>query len=107
MLGVSLKDKKRATWIRQQTKVEDILKTIKKKKWQWAGHIYRRQDNRWTKKTAEWVIHDTKRPRARPMTRWRDEIAKFAGVNWNQRTQDRNDWKRLREAYVLQWIDTG
>ncbi len=32
MLGITWRDRKRATWIREQTKVEDILMTIKKKK---------------------------------------------------------------------------
>ena len=48
MLGVTLRDKKKASEIREQTKVEDIIQSIKKKKWQWVGHVYRRQDNRWT-----------------------------------------------------------
>ncbi len=32
MLGVTWRDRKRASWIREQTKVEDILMTIKNKK---------------------------------------------------------------------------
>ena len=107
MMGISLRDRKRSTWIREQTKVEDILKCIKKKKWQWAGHVSRRQDNRWTKNVTDWEITDTRRPRARPMTRWRDDIRKFGHQNWKQKAQDRNEWKRLGEAYVLQWNDTG
>ncbi len=46
MLGITWRDKKRASLIREQTKVEDILMTIKKKKWTWAGHVMRRRDNR-------------------------------------------------------------
>ena len=107
MMGISLRDRKRATWIREQTKVEDILKSIKKKKWQWAGHVCRRQDDRWTKKVTDWTINNLRRPRARPMTRWRDEIAKFGGQDWKQTSQDRETWKRMGEAYVLQWIDLG
>ena len=113
MLGVRLRDKKKASEIREQTKVEDIIKSIKKKKWQWVGHVCRRQDNRWTKKVTDWDIND-KRPKGRPPTRWRDEIDKFekSGVRnwkqtWKQKTQDRKDWKKLGEAYVLQWTDTG
>ncbi|XP_069989510.1 uncharacterized protein [Penaeus vannamei] len=33
MVGINLRDRKRATWIREQTKVEDIIGSIKKKKW--------------------------------------------------------------------------
>ncbi len=35
MLGIKWRDRKRALWIREQTKVEDILMTIKNKKWPW------------------------------------------------------------------------
>ncbi len=38
MLGLTWRGRKRATWIREQIKVEDILKTIKMKKWSWAYH---------------------------------------------------------------------
>ncbi len=31
---------------REQTKVEDILAKIKKKKWAWEGHIMRKTNNR-------------------------------------------------------------
>ena len=113
ILGVSLRDRKKAMEIREQTKVEDIIKSIKKKKWQWVGIVYRRQENRWTKKVTDWDINE-KRPKGRPPTRWRDEIDKFekSGVrnwkqNWKQKTQDKNDWNKLGEAYVLQWTDTG
>ncbi len=46
MLGITWRDRKRALWIRKQTKVEDILVTIKNKKWIWAGHVMRKRDNR-------------------------------------------------------------
>ena len=107
MLGITWRDKKRASWIREQTKVEDILTNIKKKKWEWAGHIYRRNDNRWTKAVTEWEPRNGTRARGRPMTRWRDEIRKFAGLGWNRLTSDRKEWKRLREAFVLQWTNSG
>ena len=55
MIGVTLRDKKRAEWIREQTRVKDILVEIKKKKWTWAGHVMRRQDNRWSLRVTEWI----------------------------------------------------
>ncbi len=39
----------------EQTMAEDVLITIKKKKWTWAGHIISRNDNRWTKRVTEWL----------------------------------------------------
>ncbi len=46
MLGITWRDRKRASWIREKTKVKDILMTIKKRKWAWAGLLMRRRDNR-------------------------------------------------------------
>ena len=33
MLGISLRDKKRASWIRENTKFKDLLVAIKEQKW--------------------------------------------------------------------------
>ena len=107
MLGITWRDRKRASWIREQTKVEDILTTIKKRKWSWAGHVMRMEDNRWTIRATEWEPRDGSRKRGRQNTRWRDEIRRFAGVGWNRLTRERSEWRRLGEAFVLQWTDPG
>ncbi len=65
MLGITWRDKKRASWIREQTKVEDILMTIKNKKWTRAGHIMRRLDNRWTTRVTEWQLRNGRRNQGR------------------------------------------
>ena len=54
MLGVSLKDRIRNEAIREKTKVTDIARKISKLKWQWAGHICRRTDSRWSRRVLEW-----------------------------------------------------
>ena len=46
MLGIKLRDRKRSPWIREKTKVKDIIKVVKKRKWWWAGHIARMNDIR-------------------------------------------------------------
>ena len=33
MLGISLRDRKRASWVREKTKVKNILVAIKEQKW--------------------------------------------------------------------------
>lgn len=63
VVGISLRDQMKKTWIKEQTKVKDILRAVKKKQWQWTGHIYRRQDDRWTNK-VNWDLNYIKRPRA-------------------------------------------
>ena len=107
MLGITRRDKKRITWIRNQTKVFDIIERIKQLKWKWAGHIARREDNRWSTITLQWYPRDVKRPRRRPQVRWDDEIRKVAGVNWMTKALNRKQWKNLGETYIQQWIDNG
>ena len=102
MMKLTLRDKKRASWIRQNTKVDDIIEVIKKQKWRWAGHVARMQDNRWTKRLTDWTPKD-KRLKKRPSTRWRDEIVRFAGNLWQRQASCRATWKRLGEAFVQQW----
>ena len=103
MLGVSLRDKIPDTVIKQRTRITDAIYLLKKLKWNWAGHIARRTDDRWTKLILEWrPRQDALRNRGRPPTRWSDDLKRFRG-NWIQVAQDREEWKDLREAYVQQW----
>jgi hypothetical protein len=53
MLGVSLRDRIRNEVIRQRTKVTTIAHRISMLKWQLAGHISHRTDNRWGKRVQE------------------------------------------------------
>ena len=38
MLGITLKNRRRVSWITEQTHVEDSLNKIKRKEWTWTGH---------------------------------------------------------------------
>ena len=107
MLGITLKDRKRASWVRDQTKVKDIIVAIKEQKWKWAGQIARREDGRWSKSVTEWTPRDGKRGRGRPDRRWRDEIESFAGVTWQRLAQSYDSWEELGEAFVQQWTSNG
>ncbi len=46
ILRITLRDRKRASWIRE-IQVEDVLLANRNKTWTWAGHIVRGADNRW------------------------------------------------------------
>ena len=48
MLNITYKDRKTNIWVRERTKVIDIINTVRKIKWSWAGHINRLKDDRWT-----------------------------------------------------------
>lgn len=107
MLGLSLRDHITNTELRRRTGVTDAVEQIAKLKWNWAGHIARLQDNRWTKRMIEWrPRQDAFRNRGRPPTRWSDDIKRIH-TNWIQEAQNRNVWRQTREAYVLQWTDMG
>ncbi|KAJ0183997.1 hypothetical protein K1T71_000420 [Dendrolimus kikuchii] len=45
--------------IRKRTKVTDIARKISKLKWQWAGHVCRKTDGRWSKRACmrQWVTY--------------------------------------------------
>jgi hypothetical protein len=107
MIGVTKRDHKTNKWIREKSGLCDIMETIKKQKWCWAGHVARMNDGRWTKRTTEWIPLDKKRERARPKTRWSDEIRKFVGNTWMRAAQNRNEWKIHGKAFVQQWTDNG
>ena len=47
-LNISRCDKKKNIWIRQQTKRCHIIRSVTSHKWQWAGHLARRPNQRWT-----------------------------------------------------------
>ena len=53
MFGITLRDRKRSTWIREKTKVKDIIQVVKQQKWRWAGHVAWMNDNRWTKRITD------------------------------------------------------
>ena len=96
MLGISLRDKKRGSWTRENTKVKDILVAIKEQKWRWAGHVARREDNSWNKRLTVLIPREGRRDRRRPDKRWRDEIEKTSGATWQQLAKLWESWKRLR-----------
>ncbi len=82
MLGITWRDKKRASWIKEQTRVEDILTKVKNKKWTWAEHVMRRLDNTWTSIVSKWQPRNSRRNRGRQRGSWRDEIRAFVGPSY-------------------------
>jgi len=59
ILGISLKDHKTNTWIREKTKVLVIMKRISSLKWQWAGHVARHTEN-WSRYITRVRILETR-----------------------------------------------
>ena len=73
MLNITWRDLT-AQWIREKTKVRIILETLTKRKWNWAGHVARRTDNRLKSRIAFCTPYGHTRNRGLPRTRWRDDL---------------------------------
>ena len=101
MLGITLRDHKRNTWIRHQTGVNYIIDVIKKGIHGWAGHIARFKDNRWTQRVTEWTPREWTRRQGRPKTRWRDSLIRHLGPAWPRIARDRRLWRQFREGFLL------
>ena len=106
MIGVTLKDRKSTEWIRKQSGLTDIIRSIRESKHRWAGHVARRRDNRWTIRITEWIPHGNKRPRGRPRTRWCDDLIQYVGPTWSHIARDRKLWQACREGFLLRERET-
>ena len=93
--------KKTNIWDRERTKVIDIINTVRKMKWSWAGHINRLKDDRWTSRVTSWRPYDKKRRQGRSAKRWRDDLDKYwSDTIWQRTAQDRVIWRRHAEAFT-------
>ena len=102
------KDRKINDWVRKQTGVTDILERDKKLNLKLAWHFTRMKDDRWTLRVTEWYPRDggTKH-RGKHSTRWRDKIEWLARNSWLATAKDREAWRKLEEAFILQWMRNG
>ena len=95
MLNITYKDRRTNIWVRERTKLIDIIYTVRKMKWSWAGHINRLKDDRWTSRVTTWRPYDKKRRQGRPAKRWRDDLDKYwSDTIWQRTAQDRVIWRR-------------
>ena len=67
MLGITLKYEWTTERMREEAGVTDVMETIKRSKWQWAGHVAREED-RWIGKVTRWKL-DRKQAMGRPKRR--------------------------------------
>ncbi|KAK6760841.1 hypothetical protein RB195_022055 [Necator americanus] len=51
----------RSSDLRGMSRLRDPAEYVSKAKHRWGGHIMRRIDDRWTKRTLEWIPRDAKR----------------------------------------------
>jgi exonuclease III len=100
ILNIRRTDRKRNTFIKSITQLEDLVKSIKTLKWKWAGHVIRIDNNRWTRKLTIWRPNWGQRKVGRQRVRWDDDIVKALGSSWTRYARDRSKWSNLGEAYA-------
>ena len=81
--------------------------SAKRLKYNFAGHVIRGRDSKWSKTLTTWVPHTCFRSRGRPATRWEDEIRTIFGSSWKQKTKDRATWRGLVKAHAQKWATEG
>ena len=88
--------------------VPDWVGEACKRKFQWAGHVSRRDDGRWSGQILRWCPVGV-RLQGRPVTRWSDALNKFYDsvsaalgehIDWITLAADRDKWKQMEEAFV-------
>ncbi|VDL70797.1 unnamed protein product [Nippostrongylus brasiliensis] len=84
----------RSSDLRQMSRLRDPADYTSNVKHRWAGHIIRRDDDRWTRRTVEWLPRDCTRPRGRPPARWSDVFVERIKTMLYSRTAD----SRLRHS---------
>lgn len=84
-----IRPRNRNNWIRNKSRVEDVVKRIAILKWQGATHLMRREDSILSGKVTTWRLISEIRNRRRPRTRWWDDIG---------REQEPNEWAKQKNA---------
>ena len=101
--NVNWEDHVRNEDIRKEAKVKPISVSMRKRRLQWFGHVYRREEDEDIRKVADLKV-DGRRKRGRPKQRWRDTIQsdlKKYGLNRSD-VDDRVRWHSLIELGSLQ-----
>eukprot|EP00973_Karenia_brevis_P007712 1047595-Karenia_brevis.AAC.1 len=89
--------------------LDDWVIAQRRRKWRWAGHLARRDDERWSTKLLSWRPQEGRRCVGHPKMRWSDVFNLFfvwrdtaapRGGDWQQLAQDRELWKSLEDEFV-------
>ena len=107
MLNVTYRDRKTNIWVREKTKVTDVIEQLRRRKWIWAGLVTRIRGNRCTLRITTWKPYERKRHRGRPARRWRDELDDYwKSTSWQRIAQDRHMWKKKHAEVFTQPRET-
>ena len=114
--GEELEGESFVEWIQRATniaeehlaklKIDDWVSGHRRRKFRWAGHVARRQDDRWAVQSLEWKSVDGRRNPWRPKRRWTDDLTEYFGTlgvhrfDWWSLAQDRSIWRELEHEFV-------
>jgi len=100
ILRIKRGDKINNKKIRKVTQTRDVLYSIRKVKFGFAGHIMRKNNDSWAKLVTDWRPYEGKISKGRPKIRWRDEVEGRVGSMWHRETRNRIRWEKIDEAYA-------
>jgi len=92
---VKVKDRVPSKELTERLGVDDIILILQQNKWQWYGHVLRKEDTDWVKKCMEYEVEGS-RTRRRPKRTWREVVQKDCQAH-NLNREDAMDrrWKKL------------
>ena len=68
---------------------------VVRRKVRWAGHIWRRGEERRTKRIMAGEEERGRRRQGRPKRRWEDTMKEYVGYDWKEKANNREEWRRL------------
>ncbi|EYC26254.1 hypothetical protein Y032_0010g1047 [Ancylostoma ceylanicum] len=96
----------RSSTLRQQSKIRDAAVYAKLGKIRWAGHVMRRNTNRWMRAVSDWNPRNLKRTTGRPPTPWSDffmtsteerydafRVSRTDRTHWTTLARESDKWK--------------
>lgn len=110
MLAIIRRDSKMLQWIRQETQLTDVIRSLK---WQCAGHIARRTDNRWTTRITMQYPRGIKKTSKLKMEPWHKKRSKYNmaqlkieygyTITWNGWSWNSWKWWWFILIYISEW----
>ena len=87
-------------WVRRSTNIAEAarakagvkswLEDQRLRKWRWAGHVARQEDQRWSSCLLDWRLEGKRAKRGRPKARWDEEIKRYL---WDTVGAEGEDWR--------------
>ena len=103
ILQIKRSDKIKLADMFAKTGAKRVGVLAKRLKFNFAEHVIRGRDSKWSRTLTTWVPHVGHRSRGRPAMRWEDEIKTTFGLNWRQKSRDRTTWTGLVDTYAQKW----